>query len=83
MVSCRIMHEIGFVASIISAITLRAGAPAGGALVFAQLTVANAAYAAGGRASAALQGRSVRTQDPFRISPDWGEAGTGAVTWQW
>ena len=58
----------------ISAITLRTGAPAGGALVFAQLTLANAAYAAGGRASADLQGRSAGG------GTDWRGF---AATWQW
>ena len=60
--------------SVISAITLRAGAPAGGAVGFAQLTVTNAAYAAGGRASADLQGRSAGG------GTDWSGY---AVTWQW
>ena len=71
-------ESLGCVADhpISAAITLRTGAPAGGALVFAQLTVTNGAFARGGRASAVLQGRSVRGED-------WGESGTGAVTWQW
>ena len=52
------------------------GAAAGGALTFAQLTVPDATYLAGGTASAVLQGRSARGED-------WGENGSGAVSWAW
>ena len=50
------------------------GPASNGAMIFAQLTLANGAYAAGGRATADLQGRSAGGR------VDW--SGDGVV-WQW